>query len=110
MTRALPALLATLAAVALPAADDVRLPATDAHFAPVRDYVEAVPEAGYRHAPASAFEAFRDMKYGVRIHWGLYSGRFPGGESWPFLDLPFAEKQAYEESYKSWNPGGFDPP
>ena len=108
MTRALPALLATLAAVALPAADDVRLPATDAHFAPVRDYVEAVPEAGYRHAPASAFEAFRDMKYGVRIHWGLYSGRFPGGESWPFLDLPLEKKQEYQQAYKTWNPAGFD--
>jgi len=108
MIRLLPALLALLAWPAPPADDDIRLPATDAHLAPVRDYVEAVPEAGYRHAPASAFEAFRDMKYGVRIHWGLYSGRFAGGESWPFLDLPFEKKQEYQEAYKTWNPAGFD--
>jgi hypothetical protein len=37
----------------------------------VRDFVtEPGPE--YRHAPDSAFESFRDLKYGVRIHWGLY--------------------------------------
>jgi alpha-L-fucosidase len=88
--------------------DDLRLPVNDAHWGPVKDYVEPVPEADYRHAPPDAVEAFKDLKYGVRIHWGLYSGRFPGGESWPFLDLPFAEKQAYEEAYESWNPSGFD--
>jgi alpha-L-fucosidase len=102
------ALLALLAPRARSADEEVRLPSTDAHFAPVRDYVEAVPEADYRHAPPAAVEAFKDMKYGVRIHWGLYSGRFPGGESWPFLELPSAEKQAYQNAYKTWNPSGFD--
>ena len=91
------------------AADDpFRLPVTDAHFGPVKEYVEAVPDAGYRHAPPEAIDAFKDLKYGVRIHWGLYSGRFPGGESWPFLDLPLDEKQAYQNAYRSWNPTGFD--
>lgn len=88
--------------------ETIRLPATDAHFGPVKDYVEAVTDPDYQHALPAAVEAFKDLKYGVRIHWGLYSAAFSGGESWPFLDLPFDEKQEYEEAYKTWNPRGFD--
>jgi len=101
-------LLELLAGTALAGDDTIRLPSTDAHFGPVRDYVEAVPEPDYRHAPAAAVEAFKDIKYGVRIHWGLYSAAFGGGESWPFLDLPFDKKQEYQQAYKTWNPRGFD--
>ena len=32
-----------------------------------------VPRSEYHWAPESAYEAFRDMKYGIRIHWGIYS-------------------------------------
>src|SRR4029453_4294601 len=88
--------------------DGIRLPTTDAHYGPVKDYVEAVPQADYKHAPPAAVEAFKEIKYGVRIHWGLYSQRFSGGESWPFLQLPFDAKQEYQEAYKTWNPSGFD--
>ncbi len=101
-------LLGALAAPALAGDDAIRLPSTDAHFGPVKDYVEAVPDSDYRHAPAAAVEAFKDIKYGVRLHWGLYSAAFEGGESWPFLDLPFERKQAYQQAYKAWNPRGFD--
>ena len=103
----LPALI-LLDAVGQTPDDGIRLPTTDAHYAPVKDYVESVPQADYKHAPPAAVEAFKDIKYGVRIHWGLYSQRFSGGESWPFLQLPFDEKQKYEEAYKTWNPSGFD--
>ena len=48
------------------------------------------------------------MKYGVRIHWGLYSVAGLAHESWPFLDLSYAERAHYNEIYKSWNPAGFD--
>jgi len=96
------------AARALAGDEAVRLPATDAHFGPVKEYVETVPDPDYRHAPAAAVEAFKDIKYGVRIHWGLYSAAFGGGESWPFLDLPFDRKQEYQQAYKTWNPRGFD--
>ncbi|HME56296.1 MAG TPA: alpha-L-fucosidase [Candidatus Lokiarchaeia archaeon] len=70
------------------------------------------PEPEWKHASPDAHEAFRDMKFGVRIHWGIYSA-FPGPdacwkESWPFLSLPFVDRQAYQEYYKSWNPQGFD--
>jgi alpha-L-fucosidase len=108
MTSVFCVALAVWASSAHAADDEFRLPANDAHFGPVKDYVEDVPEADYRHAPPEAIEAFRDLKYGVRIHWGLYSGRFTGGESWPFLDLPFDKKQEYQNAYRSWNPKGFD--
>ena len=72
------------------------------------DYIETTPIDGYQHAPASAYEAFQDMKFGIRIHWGLYSIWHRGAESWPFLPMSFADRGAYNELYKNWNPAGFD--
>lgn len=71
-------------------------------------YVEEVPDADYRHASEAAHQAFRDMKYGVRIHWGLYSLLPHARESWTFLELPDEERQKWLESYRSWNPQGFN--
>ena len=71
-------------------------------------YVESVPVAEYRWASARAYEAFRDMKFGVRIHWGIYSIWHRGNESWPFLGMSFEDRQKYNELYKTWNPAGFD--
>lgn len=71
-------------------------------------FIEEVPVPEYRHAPQSAYEAFRDMKFGVRIHWGIYSIWHRGRESWPFLDMSFADRQEYNQLYKTWNPTGFD--
>ena len=85
-----------------------RLPANDHHYRRVRSYVEETPIPEYQHAPESAYEAFRDIKYGVRLHWGAYSIEGLRGESWPFLKLSFAERQRYQELYKTWNPSGFD--
>lgn len=62
----------------------------------------------YHWAPEAAYEAFRDVKYGVRIHWGIYSVAGLLHESWPFLDLDFAKRAQYNELYKTWNPRGFD--
>jgi alpha-L-fucosidase len=86
----------------------LRLPETDSHYRASKSYIEEVPEGDYRHPSPEAFEAFEDMKYGVRIHWGLYSMDGKRGESWPFLSMDFAEKQQYQERYKSWNPSGFN--
>src|ERR1039457_4971609 len=71
-------------------------------------YVEDNPVPGYRWASGRAYEQFRDMKYGVRIHWGLYSIWGRDGESWPFLLMPFEERQRYQDLYRTWNPAGFD--
>ena len=48
------------------------------------------------------------MKFGVRIHWGIYSIWSRGPESWPFLEMSFADRQRYNDLYKTWNPTGFD--
>jgi alpha-L-fucosidase len=71
-------------------------------------YVESTPIAGYHTAPSSAYEAFQDMKFGIRIHWGIYSIWSRGAESWPFLEMSFADRQRYNDLYKTWNPVGFD--
>jgi alpha-L-fucosidase len=71
-------------------------------------YVERVPIPEYHNAPEAAYEAFRDMKFGARIHWGIYSIWHRGAESWPFLTMSFEERHAYNQLYKTWNPVGFD--
>jgi len=85
-----------------------RLPATDVHYRRVRSYIEEQPVPEYRWASDAAYEAFRDLKYGVRLHWGLYSIWGRSGESWPFLVMSPEEKQRYQELYRTWNPQGFD--
>jgi alpha-L-fucosidase len=48
------------------------------------------------------------MKFGARIHWGIYSIWHRGPESWPFLGMSFEDRNAYNNLYKTWNPAGFD--
>ena len=50
-----------------------RLPASDQNYARSSSYIENVPIPEYRWASDAAYERFQDMKYGGRIHWGLYS-------------------------------------
>jgi alpha-L-fucosidase len=92
------------------AADYVRVPTNDAHWKPVKAYVEETPLEKYRQAPEAAWEAFRDLKYGVRIHWGLYAAADPqtGEVSWPLLAMSPAERQRYQELYRSFNPVDFN--
>jgi alpha-L-fucosidase len=89
-------------------ARDIVLPKTDYHYKVTQPYIEDEPEAGYLHAPEAAHEAFRDMKFSVRIHWGIYSIWEMNGESWGFLRLPNEKKQEYNSLYKTFNPAGFD--
>jgi alpha-L-fucosidase len=85
-----------------------RLPTTDIEYQRSKTYIEEVPVAGYHWASDRAVEAFNDLKFGLRIHWGVYSLFGRPGESWPFLKLPFAERQSYNQAYKTWNPAEFD--
>ena len=71
-------------------------------------YIENPPIAGYHSASPNAYEAFQDMKFGLRIHWGIYSIWHRGAESWPFLQMTFDDRRKYNELYKTWNPSGFD--
>jgi len=71
-------------------------------------YIEDPPVAGYHNAPASSYEAFQDMKFGIRIHWGIYSIWHRGAESWPYLTMSMEDRQKYNNLYETWNPSGFD--
>ncbi len=71
-------------------------------------YIEKTPVADYHWASQSAYEAFQDMKFGIRIHWGIYSIWHRGAESWPYLPMSFEDRQTYMNLYKTWNPAGFD--
>ena len=85
----------------------VLLPESDGHWKHVKSYVERLPQAGYRQAPASAREAFRDLKFGVRIHWGLYS--MLGIEaSNPIAKMSPEERQEYQQLHKRFNPVDFN--
>ena len=86
----------------------VKLPETDMYWSVVKNYVGQDIDADYQHASEQAIEAFKDMKYGVRIHWGLYSKWHMQGESWPFLRMPYKKRQEYQALYKEFNPQGFD--
>jgi alpha-L-fucosidase len=85
-----------------------RLPKTDTHYKMTCGYVEDDPVAEYTWAPDEAYEDFLDMKFGIRLHWGLYSILQLQKESWPFLTMSLAERQAYQQMYKTWNPTGFN--
>lgn len=85
----------------------VVLPETDVHLTEVKPYIEEIPDADYEQASEKAREEFRDMKYGVRIHWGLYTKWNLQEESWRFLKMPYEERQKYQELYKEFNPTGF---
>lgn len=84
------------------------LPKSDRQYNYTSGYIEDDPVQEYTWASDQAYEAFNDIKFGVRIHWGLYSMIKQEKESWPFLKLPNAEKQAYVDLYKTWNPQGFN--
>lgn len=87
--------------------DYVRVPASDHHWKRVASYVEETPHPDYAQASEAAREAFRDLKYGVRIHWGVYA--MLGVEaSWPFLEMSPAKRQAYQELYRTFNPVDFN--
>ena len=87
---------------------DIRLPESDYHLKAVDNFVEREPDTDYLHASESAYAVFKDIKFSVRIHWGIYSIWQMNGESWGFLNLPNEKKQEYNELYKSFNPIGFD--
>jgi alpha-L-fucosidase len=87
--------------------EPMRLPAGETHWKRVKEYVEDPPHSDYEHASEAALEAFRDMKYGIRIHWGVYTLKELEA-SWPFLDMSDAERAEYQELYRRFNPDAFD--
>lgn len=90
------------------ASDRVYLPDTDVHWKWVRHWIEREPLPGYRQASEAARERFRDLKFGVRIHWGLYSLWHLQHESWEFLKMEPKRKAEYLGLAKSFDPKRFD--
>jgi alpha-L-fucosidase len=87
---------------------NLHAPENEAHILQVRSYIETDPQPDYAHAPAQARQAFLDMKYGVRIHWGLYTLWRLQGESWPFLEMSPEQRQEYQQLYTHFNPTRFN--
>lgn len=84
-----------------------RLPENETHWLDVKNWVEPEPLPEYSHASQESIEAFNDIKYAVRIHWGLYSLLHLQQESWPFLKMGNRKKQEYQQLYHSFNPTNF---
>lgn len=90
-----------------------RLPKSDSNYQHTKPYIEDDPVPEYTWASDEAYEAFQDIKYGIRLHWGLYSVWQLQKESWPFLGhltpkFDFAKRQEYMQLYKTFNPKSFD--
>lgn len=62
----------------------------------------------YRHAPQSAIEAFKDLKFGIRIHWGLYC-LIGSHESWALAGANREFQNIYNVLWQFFNPTDFNP-
>jgi len=72
----------------------------------------------YMYASPEAVENWHDMKFGLRIHWGLYSAQGIGPESWPlFYGKPgrgelgpgnASFEQWYYGQAENWSPTSFN--
>jgi alpha-L-fucosidase len=88
--------------------EPIRAPMSDGHLQKVKSYVERDPVPEYQHASEAAYENFRDLKFGIRIHWGVYALWAKDDASWTLYHASREEKQQYNELYKSWKPKAFD--
>ena len=73
-------------------------------------YMKNADLSDYHHAPVETVERFKDLKYGIRIHWGIYS-IVNGRESWVIKEHDsdiLAFQGLYNNLYKAWYPYAFD--
>lgn len=63
---------------------------------------------GYHHAPQSAIDAFKDLKFGIRIHWGLYC-LIGSHESWALAGANREFQNVYNVLFQFFNPTDFNP-
>lgn len=63
--------------------------------------------ADYHHAPQAAIEAFKDRKFGIRIHWGLYC-MIGSDASWALAGANDEFWDIYNILYQFFNPTDFD--
>ena len=71
-------------------------------------YMAQSDMSDYSHASPEAYEAFMDLKYGLRIHWGIYA-LVHGRESWIINKKnTLAFQGMYHDLYKGWCPADFN--
>jgi alpha-L-fucosidase len=61
----------------------------------------------YQHASQSSVDAFKDLKFGIRIHWGLYC-MIGSHESWGLAGANQQLWKFYNVLYQFFNPVRFD--
>ncbi len=61
----------------------------------------------YHHAPRQAIETFKDLKFGIRIHWGLYC-MIGSHESWGLAGANAEFWNVYNVLYEFFNPTDFN--
>jgi alpha-L-fucosidase len=64
-------------------------------------------EANYHNAPAAAVESWNDKKFGLRIHWGVYS-ILGLDASWPLQGSSREFRDIYSTLYEVFNPTDFN--
>jgi len=64
-------------------------------------------DADYRHASDEAYEAWMDRRFGMRIHWGVYS-QLGLDATWPTLHASDEFKEIYSTLWQVFNPVEFD--
>jgi alpha-L-fucosidase len=64
-------------------------------------------DSDYQHAPQTAVDAFKDLKFGIRIHWGLYC-LIGSHESWGLAGANQQFWRIYNVLYQFFNPTDFD--
>ena len=64
-------------------------------------------DPSYHHAPQAAIEAFKDRKFGIRIHWGLYC-LIGSDASWALAGANQQFWDIYNVFYQFFNPTSFD--
>jgi alpha-L-fucosidase len=71
-------------------------------------YMAEADMSDYSHASPEAYEKFKDLKYGLRIHWGIYA-LLHGRESWIINKKKnLAFQGIYHNLYKGWYPSDFN--
>jgi alpha-L-fucosidase len=64
-------------------------------------------DGDYRHAPQAAIDAFKDLKFGIRIHWGLYC-LIGSHESWGLAGANPQIWEFYNVLYQFFDPINFN--
>jgi alpha-L-fucosidase len=64
-------------------------------------------DPSYHHVPQEAIEAFKDLKFGIRIHWGLYC-LIGSHESWALAGANREFQDIYNVLFQFFNPTDFN--